>query len=357
MLYSASSWIDRCTCPYAHHLRHVKRLVKRAELARALEYGKAWHRFTNSFLSDGEIGEVPEIIDIFWHWHDHNFRNYPEIFDHDEHGKAAFGEVLYVVDFKGKLSLKSLAKLPTSARCGVIDTLVFDGAQWWIIERKTTSLTAPTWGMYAAGIQYAGYIAVADELERLTGFPVRIVYDVVRKATPKVVEGLICRKCHGDNPACPMCFGTNVTGVSKAVTDTTVEKVREFAAKYPHVNTVEIMEKITEQGERFNWWFEDSPQDRERARRVNIHLYRAMRLTRTSTIRTFANCVDCQFRTACEDERLTSFALTEDPEIDPMKPARLPAECAFTDLHPWTVGEVVTKFFNVAKKRGKALKS
>jgi len=356
MIYSASSWIDRCACPYSHHLRHVKRLVKRAELARALEYGKAWHRFTNSFLSDGEINEVPEIMEIFWHWHDHNFRNYPEIFDHEEHGKAAFGEVLYVVDFKGKLSLKSLDKLPSSARCGVIDTLVFDGAQWWIIERKTTSLTGATWGMYAHGIQYAGYVAVADELQRLTGFPVRIVYDVVRKAAPKDIKGLVC-KCHGDNAACPKCFGTNVTGASLAVTDSTIEKVHEFAVKYPHVDTREIMEKIVEGGERFNWWFEDTPEDRERARRVNVHLYRAMRATRTSTIRTFTNCGDCQFRTACEDERLTRFALIEDPEIDPSKPARLPAECAFSDLHPWTVGEAVTKFFNVAKKRGKALKS
>jgi len=359
MLFSASSWNDRIQCPYSHHLRHTRRLVKRAELVRALEFGKAWHEATNSFLSDGEISEIDPLLDgMFNHWHDHNFRLYPHIHDHEEHGRMAYGEILYVVDLKGKMSFRALKNLPYSARCGVIDTLVFDGAEWWIIERKTTSLTAPTWGMYRAGIQYAGYVAVADEITRLTGFPCRIVYDVARKAIPKDLEGLVCRKCHGDNPACPQCFGTNVIGVSKSVTDTTMEKVKEFAAKYPHVNTVEIMEKISEQGERFNWWFEDTPEDRDYARSVNSHLHTAMRNTRTSKLRTFIGCADCQFREACMDPALEPFALTTDHAVDESKPASLPAECAFSSLCPFTVGEVLEMTFHCAPKRGrKAMKS
>lgn len=363
MLFSASSWRDRIQCPYSHHLRHVLRMVKRGEIAHALDFGKAWHEATNSFLQDGEITEVdPLMTAMFWHWHDHNFTKYPAIHDHESAGKMAWGEILYVVDFKGKLIFRPLHRLPYSARCGVLDTLVFDGSTWWIIERKTTSLTAPTWPMYRASIQYLGYVALADEIERLTGFPCRIVYDVARKSAPREPEALICRKCHGDNAACPQCFGTNVTGMSKTVVDTTIEKMLAWLNKYPHLENdqqvYEIMEKITANGERFNWWFEDTPEDRAEARRLNVHLYAAMRNTRTSRQRTFIGCGDCQFKEACFDPSLEPFALVKDPAVDDSKPRALPSECAFTALCPITVGEALDLTFNCApKRRGKALKS
>lgn len=359
MIFSASSWTDRVKCPYSHHLRHVRRLVKRAELAKALEFGKAWHEATNSFLMDGEITEVdPLLTAMFWYWNDHNFKRYPAIHDHETAWKMAWGEILYVLDLKGKLSFRPLAKLPNSARCGVIDTLVFDGAQWWIIERKTTSLTNPGWAMYRVGIQYAGYVAVADEITRLTGFPCRIVYDVARKSAPKRPHGLVCKKCHGDNPACPVCYGTNVTGIGKSVTDTDEATVKAWLEKYPHVDGTEFLNEIIEQGERFNWWFEDTEEDRVNARRINGQLFQAMRNTRASVMRTFVGCSDCQFQAMCADPALEPFACVVDPAVDPSKPRALPSECAFTALCPITVAEALQMTFNCAPKRGrKALKS
>lgn len=359
-LWSNSSWAAHANCPHAYGYRHVRRLQTRADIAQALTFGKAWHQVARAFLECSEAApDDPLLASMLSFWTMHNAPNYWDP-SGDAEVISQYHEVVFVFDRNGKLMLKSLDKLPSTGLCGVMDTISFLPDRIEIIERKTTSTADPKWEQYRAMTQYWTYVHLADELRRITGLPVLIHYDVVRKAVPRDPQGLTCKKCHGDNPACPVCYGTNVIGIGKSVTQFDRPTLDAWIAKYPHAmnhpKSIEFMNQF--QPAEFNFWFTDCEDDRIFARRQFEDFLQSIRRARVQTYRTFQNCGSCDFMRPCWRIEFEEFSFEVDPEIDPAKPSMLPAECAFRDLNPLTVGQLLlVEYPALAPKPRKALKS
>jgi len=312
MLWSNSAWHLYCRCPRAWGYRYRSLLVPR-ETPAPLADGTAWHDTSRAVLK----GEEVTLDGMGQYWFSHNLTRYPQ-------GGRMFHEVPYYLTKAGILIGPRKHGL-----IGVIDTF-FEGDELWIIERKTASQLRG-WQYYRATTQYWSYVAVADEIERQTGRHVRIAYDEIRKAIPREPNGLVCKKCHGNNAACPQCFGTNVTGISKTVVDTTTEIALAWLDRYPHIKdtpeVVEYMDKIGSHGDRFNAWYEDTPEDREYVRERFKDFRKTMNKTRAVTLPNYGDCGRCDYLELCWHQNLILFQ-------------RQPAEWS-TGVHSESIAELI----------------
>ena len=279
-LWSNSSWHTYSTCPRAWGYRYRDGIAPR-EPAEYLTAGTAWHDVTRAILRGG----LPPEDDMTQHWITHNLRRYPIA--------PMAHEVCYYLDKSGRLTRPRKHGL-----VGVIDT-VATGDDLWIIERKTAA-TLRGWHHYRATTQYWSYVAVADEVLRLTGKRVRIAYDEVRKAEPREPKGTQCKKCKG--LGCAACGGTGDGGISKAVTEFTPEILAAWLEARPWIDGTDAMEACIARGDVWNAWYEDTEEDREYVRARFAGLIRVMRATRIRTEPNYNDCGRCQYLELCWHE-------------------------------------------------------
>ena len=248
--FTQSMWRQYGECQHAYFLKYVKRMVpKRSYMP--LEFGTFVHELISYYLvaehplyshldpaayRERRVGEWKEEM---WRRIDEGHTSFTEQ-DVVDHGLLAFelcsrwakrdrDYQLLAISPKFRVHLKNPItgrRSPIYDYSGEYDAIVIDKhGKPWVWELKTTAMRNPEdfESLKEFDPQAWGYMYSA---ERILGQRTGIIYDVLRKKTPKSPRLIKCKKnaCkEHPHPDCEACGGYGYIGISKSASDTTLD--------------------------------------------------------------------------------------------------------------------------------------